>query len=308
MRLNRQTSGLDVKANLPSKATLPLVAGVAAAIGLVLAGCGGRTSDRFVAPDAGPIHAHGIGADPADGTLYVATHTGLYSLPAGETRYTRVRETFEDLMSFSVAGPGRLLASGHPDVQEAVKRGLPPHLGLVESTDGGTSWTTLGLQGKADFHLLRVGGDTVYGVDATSGRLMSTTDNGRTWGLLELPGRLVDLAVRAGQSNELVATTEDGLAGSSDGGRSWQSWDGHPGLLAWPLSDRLYSLGFDGRVTISRDGGRTWTDRRTLGSEPTAVTAAGPDHLYAVLHDATIVESVDGGETWTVRATSAVAS
>ncbi len=42
-----------------------------------------------------------------------------------------------DLMGFTVAGPGRYLASGHPGLHVD----LPQPVGLIETTDGGVTWT-----------------------------------------------------------------------------------------------------------------------------------------------------------------------
>jgi hypothetical protein len=42
-----------------------------------------------------------------------------------------------DLMGFTVAGPGRYLASGHPGLH--VDQAQP--VGLIETTDGGVTWT-----------------------------------------------------------------------------------------------------------------------------------------------------------------------
>jgi photosystem II stability/assembly factor-like uncharacterized protein len=280
------------------------LAGLAAVVlALVLAGCGGDDGAvGLAAPDPGPIHVHGLGVDPADDALYIATHAGLYRLRLDDPTYERVADTHEDLMGFAVAGPGRLLASGHPDVQQAVEHDLPPHLGLVESTDGGASWTTMALEGEADFHRLRAEGGEIYGIDATAGRLLSTSDEGGSWEERSLPRGLIDFVVRPGSDGELLAATESGLAASSDGGRTWQAWEAQPGLLAWPTRDRLYSIGFDGTVTVSRDDGRTWTESGMLQGEPSAVAAADADHLYVALHDATVLESLDGGATWNIRA------
>jgi photosystem II stability/assembly factor-like uncharacterized protein len=265
-----------------------------------LAGCGGDEASNVL--DPGPIHVHGLGVDPDSSALYIATHAGLFRLGVDDETYARVGDTFEDLMGFAVAEPGRLLASGHPDAQQAVEQDLPPHLGLVESTDGGTTWTTLALQGEADFHLLRTGGGRVYGGDATTGRLVASSDGGRTWKELDLPRGLIDLAVSPAGADELLAATEGGTARSSDGGESWEDGPGSPGLLAWPAIDRLYGVGFDGTVRVSGDGGRSWTDAGSLDGEPVAVAAADADHLYVALHDATILESADGGASWSIRA------
>ena len=48
---------------------------------------------------------------------------------------TRIADRWQDTMAFTVTvtGAGTFLGSGHPDLRED----LPPHLGLIESTDAG---------------------------------------------------------------------------------------------------------------------------------------------------------------------------
>ena len=64
-------------------------------------------------PDAELVHVHGLGVNPADDQLYVATHTGLFRLD-GETP-VRIADRYQDTMGFTVAGQNRFLGSGHPE-------------------------------------------------------------------------------------------------------------------------------------------------------------------------------------------------
>jgi hypothetical protein len=57
-------------------------------------------------------HVHGLGADPADGALYVATHEGVVSVDE-DGAAERVSDQ-ADYMGFTVTGPGTFLGSGHP--------------------------------------------------------------------------------------------------------------------------------------------------------------------------------------------------
>lgn len=116
----------------------------------------------------------------------------------------------------AIAGPNRFLASGHP----APGQGGPPHLGLIESTDAGATWTTLSLPGQADFHALRFRHNTVYGYNSVGGQLVASTDK-TTWQTrASMPLR--DFDVSPTDQQMLLATTETGLQRSSDGGgTSW---------------------------------------------------------------------------------------
>src|SRR5918992_2246739 len=70
------------------------------------------------ATDPGPIHVHGLGINPADGSLFIATHTGLFRVGRDSQRAVRVGDRFQDTMGFSVVGADRFLGSGHPDARD----------------------------------------------------------------------------------------------------------------------------------------------------------------------------------------------
>jgi photosystem II stability/assembly factor-like uncharacterized protein len=250
---------------------------------------------------------HGLGINPADGALFIATHSGLYRVGEDEQSAGRVGERLQDTMGFTVIGPNRFLGSGHPDIREARDKGLPPHLGLIESTDAGANWDSVSLLGEADFHVLRQAGEQVYGYDSSNDRLLVSEDQGRRWETLKRPGPIVDLAVAPGESARIVTTSvgggEDGLFESRDGGRRWARIGEAVGLLAWPAPAQLYLLTGDGRVLVSADGGRRFESRGVIGGEPAALVARKPRQLYVALHDGTIKTSSDGGGTWTVRST-----
>lgn len=109
--------------------------------------------------DPGLAHVHAVGVDPGDGTLYAASHLGVFRVPASGDA-VRIANRYQDTMGFTVIGQSHFLGSGHPDLRED----LPSHLGLIESTDGGQTWQSLSLSGQADFHALRVTGDRIYGL------------------------------------------------------------------------------------------------------------------------------------------------
>jgi photosystem II stability/assembly factor-like uncharacterized protein len=264
-----------------------------------VAGDGGSSS----ATDAGPVHVHGLGVNPADGALFIATHTGLYRAGDEETKSVRVGDNKQDTMGFTVVGADRFLGSGHPDARQD----LPPLLGLIESTDGGESWEPISLLGEADFHVLRSAGERVYGYDVTNDRLLVSADAGRTWDEAQRPAPLLDLAVHPDGSRHLVAAGASdvfqGLYESRDGGQSWKTVGDAVGLLAWPTPERLFLVDGNGDVFLSANGGARFERRGTIDGQPAALLGQGADELYAALHDGTIKRSTDGGSTWTVRST-----
>jgi hypothetical protein len=279
------------------------------AAGLPVVGCGGdsddsgqaRTSDGPRVEDPGPIHVHGLGINPEDDALFVATHTGLFRAAEGEREATRVADRFQDTMGFTVVGPNRFLGSGHPDRRE----GLPPFLGLIESRDAGRTWKPISLLGKRDFHVLEASGRRVYGFgsdfETKQAGLLVSDDGGRSWEERTPPEALFSLAIDPEDPDRVVAAGEQGIYESSDAGRRWRPLDGGPALLAWPAAGRLFAVGFDGTVARSGDGGRSWRQVGQVDGEPAAFEGAEAGDLYLALHDGTIKRSTDGGASWSVR-------
>lgn len=302
---------MDLRDHLPRRRRSAAAAAAAfvVAAAIVAAGCGGSDDDSAsgagaddpVLEDPGPVHVHGLGVDPRDGALFIATHTGLFRAPDGERKAKRVAGRYQDTMAFTVTGPNRFLGSGHPDGRED----LPPFLGLIESRDAGRSWKPVSLQGKADFHLLEVASRRVYGFgsdfESREARFMVSDDRGRTWSDRRIPEPFISLAVDPGDRDRLVAAGESGLHRSTDAGRTWRSLRGAPGLLAWPRRGRLYLAEQSGAVSASSDGGGRWNGVGRLGGAPSAFDAGGRAELLAALHDGRIERSTDGGATWTLR-------
>jgi hypothetical protein len=247
--------------------------------------------------DAAPAfeHIHGLGA--AEGTLYVATHNGLFRVPRGSRKPELVGNTRKDVMGFSVISADRFVGSGHPGPGED----LPPNLGLIESRDGGKTWKSLSLSGEADFHVLRSAGEIVYGFDGAQGFTVSP-NGGRTWRKRQTPAAMFDLAVDPQDRDRLVAATEAGLFASSNGGKAWRPVNQQlAGLLAWPERGTLFLVDQTGQLQRSSDGGRSFAPAGSVGGQPAAFTAQRGD-LYVGLSDSTVRRSTDGGASWTVRA------
>lgn len=260
-------------------------------------------ADGPIIEDPGPIHVHGLGINPADGALFIATHTGLFRAGEGQRTARRVARRYQDTMAFTVVGPDRFLGSGHPDGREE----LPPFLGLIETRDAGESWRPLSLQGKVDFHVLRVAGKRVYGFgsdfETQQPRFLASADGGRTWADRRAPEPLRSLAVNPADPRQVVAAGKQSLHVSRDAGITWRALAAPPGLLAWPRPDRLYALDADGVTSVSSSAGRTWQAVGSVDGAPSAFDSAPGGRLLAALHDGTIMQSGNGGVTWTVRST-----
>jgi hypothetical protein len=270
-----------------------VVAGAAAlAAAAVVAGV--RLVDRPPPSTSGEevSHVHGLGVNPADGRLYAATHFGLFRLD-GKGGAERVGEGAQDTMGFTVAGPDRFLASGHPEFS-ARPRMLDerPLLGLMESRDGGRSWTTLSLGGEADFHVLVAAPGRILAWNATTGAVMASTD-GRSWETLS-ERLLLSMVVDPADPERVLASGGDGVSVSSDGGRTWEPVAGPAdAYLAAEEDGTLWAAAAeDGAVLRSRDG-LSW---ERVGSLPGPAEAliAHDGRLYAAATEAGILRSGDG--------------
>ena len=251
--------------------------------------------------ETGVVHVHGLGVDPGDGILYAATHSGLFRVP-DQGKAERVANRAQDTMGFSIVGPGEFIGSGHPDFREDDVR--PPLLGLIESDDRGETWNRISLHGKADFHALHAAHGNVYGYDSTSQTFMVSRDRKEWDRRSKLP--MADFAVDPADPDTLLATTEQGVVRSTDGGRAWTPIPGAPTLvvLTWAGPGQLYGVSPDGTVQRSEDGGTTWDGRGSVGGQPEAMAVdvrGGKETLYVAATDRGIVASADQGRTFTTR-------
>ncbi|MCY0949867.1 F510_1955 family glycosylhydrolase [Streptomyces sp. H27-S2] len=259
---------------------------------VTLAACGAGSSGDESADASPPLaHVHGLGVDPADGRVYVATHVGLYSVSAG-TDPKLVGDRKDDFMGFTVTGKGTFIASGHG----APGGGQPGNLGLIESTDAGRTWTSRSLADEADFHSLDSAGGTVYGYEG--GRIRVTTDL-KTWDD-RASLKALDLAAGPGGGERLLATTSEGVAASADGGRTFGKATGAvQAYVSWPEEKVLFGIDPAGKLSRSEDGGTSWTVITTVpGGAPQALTAVDARHVLAATQDG-VYESRDGGQTFT---------
>ncbi|MET8049905.1 F510_1955 family glycosylhydrolase [Streptosporangium sp. NPDC005286] len=249
--------------------------------------------------DPGIGHVHGLGVDPADGTVYVAGHYGLFQIRSTNTA-RRMADRIQDHMGFTVVGPRTFLASGHPGEADA-SSGVSPHLGLIRTTDAGATWTSVSEAGTADFHAIQPAGATLYAYDSQKGQIRRSGDQGKSW----VPGaraEVIDLAAHHEKPNRVYATTPTGLRVSDDGGVNFTALADSP-LMSHVDSvgkDDLVGAGTDGQVHTSRDSGRTWQVAGRLPGQVAAFAAVDRQRLLAAMEDATVVESTDGGRRFSV--------
>lgn len=249
-------------------------------------------------------HVHGLGVDPADDALYVASHFGVFRYTgsvdgtddAAGVGFTRVADRWQDTMGFTVAGPGRFLASGHPDMREE----LPVHLGLIESVDGARTWREVSRQGEADFHALDVVGVYVYGYNSLTQKLLASTNGGRRWEPV-VTGAFVDVAANPAEPEAVLATTANArlvqVTYDGDGGAT-DPVPAAPPLLFLDYADETVLVGLapDATAYVSRDRGHSWEPTAGLRGQPHAVDAT-PTAWHAAT-SAGVFRSDDQGRTW----------
>ena len=278
-----------------------------AACVLALAGCGsnGESSvGALVDTTKQPPLVNALDIDPQSRDFLLATNRGFFRIARESGDVRRVRATINaqgrasmlgTFLQFTVAGPGQLIGSGHPDQDT-----LPSFLGLIVSADGGATWRPVARLGAADLHKIVLAHDRLYAFDAVLGALLISRDGGRTFTEHFFQhGAVVDFEVDPSDPQRIVMSNERELYRSGDGGASWRRIDRGAGTrLAWPARDALYRGLQDGTVERSADGGRTWAAAASVEGEPYRFKWVGRDELYLVLGDATIMHTTDGAKTW----------
>ena len=265
--------------------------GLALLVVLVLGGCTPSASDQTTGEEAFVGHVHGLGVDPADETLYVAAHGGVFRLQ--DRRLQLVAGRAQDTMGFTVAGPNHFLGSGHPDPTD---RDQPVHLGLIESRDAAKTWTPVSLAGAADFHALEQGVDALYGYNSQSGSVLRTTDQ-QEWDIV-LTAEVSDLAPHPTEPGLLLSVTADGLVRTELDGRTSELLE-PTGLyqIEWPTPDLLLGISTNNGLYESTDQGRSWTLRSRLPDEQVeAFDVSG--YSWHLATDQGLYTSSDGGTTW----------
>ncbi|WP_438494195.1 F510_1955 family glycosylhydrolase [Streptomyces asiaticus] len=271
-------------------------AATAVALGLTLAACSSGDGDTDSSDAVTTVsHIHGLGLDPSDQRLYVATHEGIYT-PGPKGNPKLVGDSKDDFMGFTVAQGKTFYASGHP----ASGADGPGDKGLIKSTDAGRSWRSLSLSGKSDFHALDYAHGTVYGYDSTGG-LLRTSKDGTTW-RDGATFQALDIAVNPDDADLVLVTTAEGVARSTDGGKTFaEGKQPVMAFLSWKAKNALYGIDTSGRLSRSTDGGTTWKKLATVpGGQPQALTAVDAQHVLAATQSG-VYESKDGGKTFTKR-------
>jgi photosystem II stability/assembly factor-like uncharacterized protein len=188
------------------------------------------------------------------------------------------------------------VGTGESDMRSDIAQGD----GMYKSTDGGKTWTHIGLTDTQQIAMIRVDPHNPnrvfvaalghpYGPNAERG-VFRSLDGGQTWKKVLGPNPdtgAIDLIFKPGDANVIYASL-------------WQTR--RPPWNVYPPSN-----GPGSGLYKSTDGGNTWTHleghgfpSKGLGRIGIAISAAAPDRIYAIVDAATggLYRSDDAGKTW----------
>jgi photosystem II stability/assembly factor-like uncharacterized protein len=210
--------------------------------------------------------------------VLVLTHEGLYEL-VGKNDMKLVGKDRIDVMGFTSLGK-LLFASGHP----AIGSKMPNPIGLVKSLDGGLTWKPVSLVGKVDFHFLEGAGSDLYGADSQTGKLMYSSDSGKTWKDLG-ENTFTDIAVSPKMSGMAVAIKDSELLLTEQAFKSTTKIRNTLKItqIEWRKSG-LYGLG-GSSLYKSTNSGKTWTKLSTFKGVPGILSASDQMMLVTVGSD-----------------------
>ncbi len=182
---------------------------------------------------------------------------------------------------------------------------------IVETANFGTSWTTVSTLPSSNFRKLLVHPTNANYWFAWGGSppVLRSTNAGMQWDTvlaskqLGLSGVLVSPVA----PSRMYLEVRDTLFESADTGRSWQRF-AHTGVLGYSIellaadvvtADRLYAF-FQGRIAVSSDRGRTWSDRTGKNLYTVTGVLQAPNNSSVLFAWGTdLHQSTDQGMTWT---------
>ena len=201
-----------------------------------------------------------------------------------------------------------------------------PGSGLYKSVDGGLTWKQLSGHGLPEGELGRIGvsvsgadSNRVYAlIEAQNGGIYRSDDAGNTWTLVNSDERYRQRAwyfthiFADPKSMDTVYVLNTGAFRSNDGGKTFTLLPAphgdHHGLWIDPTNPQRIMNSNDGGVTISIDGGKTWTEQN---NQPTAqfyhvaIDNHFPYRVYGAQQDNTTVaiasqsdDGVIGRQDW----------
>lgn len=215
-----------------------------------------------------------------------------------------------DYLGYSVTDDG-FYSSGYPDPAT----NLVSPFGLVKSTDGGQTLTSLAFEGESDFNIIDVGyqNHAIYVFTSIPNSRLTlgihySLDDGQTWqesALRGIKSRMAQLAVHPTEANRVALATEGGLFLSSDYGDTFELIDETGPAIAAEF-DPSGALLFFGYSDLSAYdlANKTVLDLPTPALSPEdaiariAISPAKIDEMAFATFLGDLYLSRDGGQTW----------
>ncbi len=270
-------------------------------------------------------HVRALVAHPRDPrVLYLGSEQGLFRSADGADHWERVESPLNGRQIWCL-----LVLRSAPDV---ILAGTCPSR-LFRSADGGRTWTEPPVEMLQDCPRIIHTRVTTLAADPGDGAvvwagveidgLRRSGDQGRTWervgrGLSSQDIHALGLVPENGRPARLLASTNNDVNLSTDGGATWQPlrvgqvlpWSYCRGLAQLPGRPEVVLLGNGdgppgtaGVVARSTDGGGRWQETRMPGRANStiwnfAVHPADPELVYASSVSGEVYRSTDGGASW----------
>lgn len=169
-------------------------------------------------------HVHGLDFTADGEKIVVPSHDGLRVFEKGSWHVGKGQQN--DYMGFAMTDDG-FYSSGHPGEGSDLKNPV----GIIKSTDGGKTVTSLGFSGASDFHVMDVGFEThaIYTFNMGPNSKMNqnglyySTDDAKTWAQSKLTGfdsQPSSIAVHPQKENTVAIGAKDGIYVSHDNGNT----------------------------------------------------------------------------------------
>ena len=257
---------------------------------------------RSIGPFRGG-RATAVVGDPEDPQVFYfgSAHGGVWKTQDAGAYWRNVSDAF-----FKVAPVGAIdVSRSHHEViyvgtgESCPRQHVTPGDGVYKSTDGGRTWTNVGLRDARHISKVRIHptnpdvvfvaalGD-MFGPNPDRG-IFRTRDGGRSWQRVLFKSELAsafDLAMDPGNPNVLFASLNQFQR------LPWDETSGGP----------------DSGLYRTTDGGETWTDitrnpglpKGVVGKIGLAVSPVRPGRVYALIEaaDGALFRSDDNGATW----------
>ena len=181
--------------------------------------------------------------------------------------------------------------------------------GLQESTDSGSTWSTVragGILDGASIQSLAANGNDIFAGGYYDEGFFRSTDDGVTWdssntGMINLVGQGHNCTIMSlyEDGSDLYAGTAEGLYQSSDSGLTWR-------LILMADVEALTRSGNNllggtrGGIQLSSDNGLRWNSSNSglINTSVPAMASIGT-HLFAGISGNGVYRSNDSGNTWT---------